>query len=65
MDVNGKEGGPSRSESGSGEVGGTMKEEGKKEVQRQLVVWTEENLKMADLHGQVKMWSKELWSGRL
>ena len=65
VDMNGKEGGPSRSESGSGEVGGTMNEEGKKEVQRQLVVWTEENLKMADLHGQVKMWSKELWSGRL
>ena len=53
------------SRSRSGEIGGTRNGPLKKGAPRQLVVWTEDNMRMAELHGQVKMWSKELWAGRL
>ena len=57
--------GEGASKSRSEDVGGATNAEVKKDGPRQLVVWTEDNLRMAELHGQVKMWSKELWAGRL
>ena len=60
MDINGEGGSASRSE----DVGEAAKQEAKKE-ERQLVVWTEDSLRMAELPSNIKMWSKELWAGRL
>jgi hypothetical protein len=60
MDINGEGGSASRCE----DVGEAAKQEAKKE-ERQLVVWTEDSLRMADLPSNIKMWSKELWAGRL
>ena len=33
--------------------------------QKELLVWTEDNVKMSDLEGTVKIWEKEIWAGRL
>jgi hypothetical protein len=61
MDINGEGGSASR----SADVGEAAKQEAKREEPRQLVVWTEDSLRMADLPTNIKMWSKELWAGRL
>jgi hypothetical protein len=61
MDINGEGGSASRSE----DVREAAKQEAKKEEQRQLTVWTEDSLRMAELPTNIKMWSKELWAGRL
>lgn len=58
-DVNGEKG------NGSEEEAGTTDGKAKGEAQKQLVVWTEDNLRMSDVQNHVKMWSKELWAGRL
>jgi hypothetical protein len=59
VDINGEKG------SGSEEEARITDGKAKGEAQKQLVVWTEDNLRMSDVQGQVKMWSKELWAGRL
>jgi len=64
-DMKGSAESDNRDKGQEGEGSAGRKAEEKKEEKRDLVVWTEDNLKMTEVQGVVKMWGKELWAGRL